>query len=77
MAALPDFERETLEETLYPLARERLGLKPGQLFGIVRVAAMGKTVAPPLFGTLAAIGRDRVLARLDDALARLAQIGPV
>jgi len=71
LAELPDFDRDTLEETLYPLARERLGLKPGQLFGIIRVATMGKTVAPPLFGTLAAIGRDRVLARLDDALARL------
>ena len=71
LAELPDFERDTLEGTLYPLARESLGLKPGQLFGIIRMAAMGKTVAPPLFGTLAAIGRDRVLARLDDALARL------
>lgn len=71
LAELPDFNRDTLEETLYPLARERLGLKPGQLFGIIRVAAMGKTVAPPLFGTLAVIGRDRVLARVDDALQRL------
>lgn len=74
LAQLPDFERDTLEETLYLLAREGLGLKPGQLFGIIRVAAMGKTVAPPLFGTLAAIGRDRVLARLDNALARLADL---
>jgi glutamyl-tRNA synthetase len=71
LAELPNFERDSLEKALYPLARERLGLKPGQLFGIIRVGAMGKTVAPPLFGTLAAIGRDRVLARLDDALARL------
>jgi len=71
LAELPDFERDTLEEALYPLAQETLGLRPGQLFGIIRVAAMGKTVAPPLFGTLAAIGRDRVLARVDDALARL------
>jgi len=71
LAELPDFGRDTLEEALYLLARETLGLRPGQLFGIIRVAAMGKTVAPPLFGTLAAIGRDRVLARLDDALTRL------
>lgn len=74
LAELPDFEGGTLEEALYPLARERLGLKPGQLFRIIRVAAMGKTVAPPLFGTLAAVGRDRALTRLDDALARLADL---
>ena len=71
LAGLPDFEQNTLEGRLYPLARQELGLRPGQLFAIIRVAAMGKTVAPPLFGTLTAIGRDRVLARLDDALVRL------
>jgi glutamyl-tRNA synthetase len=71
LAELPNFDRDTLEAALYPLARETLGLRPGQLFGIIRVAAMGKTVAPPLFGTLAAIGRGRVLSRLDDAVVRL------
>jgi glutamyl-tRNA synthetase len=74
MKELPDFNQDALEAALYPLARETLDLKPGQLFGIIRVAAMGKTVAPPLFGTLAAIGRDRVLARLADALARLERL---
>ena len=33
----------------------------GQLFGIIRVAATGKKVAPPLFGTLSILGRERVL----------------
>ena len=32
---------------------EQLGLKAGQLFGTLRVAATAPTVAPPLFETLA------------------------
>jgi len=73
LASLPDYEDKTLEVALRAVAQD-LGLKAGQLFGMIRVATMGKTVAPPLFGTLVAIGRDRVLVRLDDALARLGEL---
>jgi len=66
LAALPDFEEETLEEALRALV-DKLGLKARQLFGIIRVAATGKRVAPPLFGTLNVLGRERVLERLGDA----------
>ena len=66
LAALPDFEEETLERALRDLAGA-LGLKAGQLFGIIRVAVTGKKVAPPLFGTLSVLGRGRVLERLDHA----------
>jgi len=66
LAALPDFEGETLEAALRALAEE-MGLKTSQLFGVVRVAATGKKVAPPLFGTLSVLGRERVLKRLADA----------
>jgi glutamyl-tRNA synthetase len=59
-----------LEETLRALV-EQLGLKAGQLFGAVRVAVTGRSVAPPLFETLAALGRDRALARLAAARASL------
>jgi glutamyl-tRNA synthetase len=37
------------------------------VFGIVRVAVTGRKVSPPLFGTLTALGRERVLARLEAA----------
>jgi glutamyl-tRNA synthetase len=60
---LSEFDEATLEPALRAQADE-LGLKAGQLFGIVRVATTGKSVAPPLFGTLAVLGRDRTLARL-------------
>ena len=67
LAALPDFEEETLEKALRALVEE-LGLKAGQLFGIIRVAVTGKKVAPPLFGTLSVLGRERALKRIDQAL---------
>jgi len=43
----------------------RKGLQP------LRVAATGSSVSPPLFESLAALGRDRSLARLREALERL------
>jgi glutamyl-tRNA synthetase len=70
LAALPDFQEETLEKALRALA-DQLGLKDRQFFGIIRVAATGKNVAPPLFGTLSILGRGRVLERMDYALKLL------
>jgi len=69
LAALPFSEAE-IEPPLRQLA-EDLGLKAGQLFGILRVAVTGKSVAPPLFGSLVAVGRDRTLARVAKAEALL------
>lgn len=60
------FEAEAMEPPMRALADE-LGLKAGQLFGVVRWAVTGQKVAPPLFGSLAVLGRERVLARLDAA----------
>jgi len=63
---LSAFDEEMLESPLRDLAK-RLGLKAGQLFGIIRVAVTGKPVAPPLFGTLSILGRERVLSRIQNA----------
>ena len=43
---------ESAEEPVRLLA-EQLGLKAGQLFGILRVAVTGQTVSPPLFESMA------------------------
>jgi glutamyl-tRNA synthetase len=51
-----------------------LGVKAGSLFGIVRWAVTGKKVAPPLFGSIAAVGRERTLARLDASEAALSSL---
>jgi len=70
LAETPDFSKEGLEGPLRGLVTE-LGLKTGQVFGIIRVATTGKKVSPPLFGTLSILGRERVLARLRAAEAVL------
>jgi glutamyl-tRNA synthetase len=75
LATLPHFDVEVIDTSLRTLAAEQ-GLKVGQLLGIIRVAVSGKTVAPPLFETLAILGQERTLARIDqgiEALSDLAQ----
>ncbi len=61
------FDEEPLEALLRPLAEE-LGLKTGQLFGVLRVAVTGLTAAPPLFQTMAVLGKERCLKRIEKAL---------
>lgn len=70
LAGLPSFGVEAIEGALRTLADER-DLRLGPMLGIVRVAVTGKTVAPPLFETLAILGRERVLARIDRGLEAL------
>jgi len=67
---LKSFDAESLEAVLRPLAPE-LGLKTGQLFGVLRVAVTGRAAAPPLFATMAVLGKDRCLRRIDAALKML------
>ncbi len=71
------FEAEELEPPLRALAEAR-GWKAGDLFMAIRVAVTGRTATPPLFDTLVALRRDRVLERLDSAVKILAegQTGP-
>jgi len=66
LAGAGSFEEGPLEEALRPLA-DKLGLKAGQVFGCIRVACTGRTVSPPLFGTLSILGREAVLRRLRQA----------
>jgi glutamyl-tRNA synthetase len=64
------WEADELEPPLRALVEAR-GWKAGDLFMAIRVAATGKSATPPLFDTLVALGRDRTIARLDAAIARL------
>jgi glutamyl-tRNA synthetase len=64
------FEADELEPPLRALAEDR-GWKAGDLFMAIRVAATGRTAAPPLFDTLVALGYGRTLERLDAAIASL------
>jgi glutamyl-tRNA synthetase len=64
------WEHEKLEAAMRPLAEE-LGVKTGDLFGVLRVAVTGKTATPPLFETMEILGRERTLERLRSARERL------
>ena len=70
LETLPEFTHPVLEPPMRALAEE-LGLKAGQLFGILRVAVTGQTVSPPLFECMEIVGRDMTLARLAQAEAML------
>ena len=56
-----------LESALGDVA-ERLGVKRKQVFQPLRVAVTGTTVSPGIFETVALLGRDETLARVDHAL---------
>ncbi|MCQ6552617.1 glutamate--tRNA ligase [Streptomyces sp. C10-9-1] len=61
---------ESLKEAVLA-AGEAHGLKLGKAQAPVRVAVTGRTVGLPLFESLEILGRERTLARVDAALARL------
>jgi glutamyl-tRNA synthetase len=67
---LEPFDANSLEALLRPLAKE-LELTTGQLFGALRTTATGETAAPPLFQTMAVLGKERCLKRIAAALAKL------
>lgn len=60
----PDALQKTLNDLL-----ETTGQKPGILFSLVRIITTWTPFSPNLNDTLALLGRDRVLARIDRALA--------
>jgi glutamyl-tRNA synthetase len=70
LAALADFDPQAIEEALGPLP-ERLAVKPGRVYQPIRVAISGGTVSPGIFESLAALGREESLARIDAAIERL------
>jgi glutamyl-tRNA synthetase len=59
--------QESVEQALRGVA-ERLAVKPKVVFQPLRVALTGTTVSPGIFETVALLGRDETLARVDDAL---------
>lgn len=71
---MPVFDVGAIEHVLRALA-ERLQLRTRELFGAIRIAVTGRTAAPPLFDTLAVLGKERVLSRLGHAVATLTEKG--
>jgi glutamyl-tRNA synthetase len=66
LAGAATWDPAALEAILRPLASE-LDLSTGRLFGLLRVAVTGRTAAPPLFETMAVLGRQKCVQRLNTA----------
>ena len=68
LAALGDWTPEAIHtQAVLPVA-ESLGLKLGKVAQPLRVALTGGTVSPPIDQTVALVGRERTLARIERAL---------
>ena len=70
LGALERFDHDSVEAALRGLV-ERLGVKAKEVFQPLRVAIAGTTISPGIFESVAALGREETLARVESALERL------
>lgn len=70
LESLDVFSEAALEKTLREVTVS-LGEKPGRVFMPVRVAVTGETATPGLFEVLSALGKERVIQRLQQAITVL------
>jgi glutamyl-tRNA synthetase len=69
LASVEPFDQEGVEAALRQLVDE-LGVKGKDVFQPVRVAISGSTVSPGIFESVALLGRDETLRRIDSALSK-------
>ena len=68
LEAVPEpWTEESVQAALDPVA-DQLGVKRKHVFQPLRVAVAGTTVSPGIFETIALLGRDETLTRVDHAL---------
>lgn len=66
------FDLEAIQEALYAIGeRYTANQKAGSFLGLARLAVTRQQVSPPLFESMVALGRQRTLARLEQAVAIL------
>jgi glutamyl/glutaminyl-tRNA synthetase len=70
LAEVDSFDAAGIEQALRGVV-ERRGEKPGRVFQPVRVAIAGGTVSPGIFESVALLGREQTLSRIDAALDRV------
>jgi glutamyl-tRNA synthetase len=75
LAGLEGFSAAEVEAALEPIPGS-MELGAGKVYQPIRVAITGTTVSPGIFESVSALGRERTLARIDAALARLAANPP-
>ena len=66
------FTIDEIKERLEAIGRKH-GVRLGKAQAPVRVAVTGRSIGLPLFESLAVLGRDRTVARIDAAIGRLAE----
>lgn len=69
------FDDEEKIEAELRAASDQLGIKYAQFFGTLRVAVTGKTVSPPLMGSMRILGREKSLRRVARAIKMLGVTG--
>jgi glutamyl-tRNA synthetase len=74
LAAAQRFDRDAIEAAIRGAAAER-GVESKVVIHPLRVALTGKTVGPGLFELIEVLGKERVLARLDRAIALIESAG--
>jgi glutamyl-tRNA synthetase len=70
LGAVDDWSAESIEVTLRGMLEE-LGVGAGKGLQPLRVAVTGSSVSPPLFESLAALGKEKTLKRLARARGEL------
>jgi glutamyl-tRNA synthetase len=76
LASAPDWSPTPLENELRMLA-ESLGISGGKIFQALRVALTGLLASPGIFDVLDMLGRQRSLARIDNAIRYIKTLEPV
>jgi glutamyl-tRNA synthetase len=70
LSALPSFDEAAIEGAIRSIIEAR-NMKPGQVMQPVRVALTGRTASPGMFETIAALGSEKTLARLQRAVTMI------
>jgi glutamyl-tRNA synthetase len=71
LRGIDDWDAGTIESVLRGMLDE-LGIGAAKGLQPLRVAVTGSSVSPPLFESMAALGKEKTLERLDKALSKLA-----
>jgi len=72
-AKIDNWNLEQIESTLKALA-QKLGCKTGDLVHPARIAVSGRAIGPSLYHMLEVMGKERVLARFEQATARFSKL---
>ena len=70
LAGVKPFAEPEIEAALRGLVEE-VGAKPGEVFQPVRLAISGTSISPGIFESVALLGQEETLARIDATLARV------